>query len=754
MSAKLPRNTKRTLNSDLQTIPHVELRISAVIKRLIALRDNGAVHSLFSWGRMTVTIKDHMGRLVELWKPKRGDIIAIIAHIYQHRASLFTEYPEYRFLFEDASGPTVKIASLHPLCERDFMSLQSELDSQWGVHKRTLCPALRKPSAVERPLNIGLGNQPFLFTRGQALSLAHIPLLSTPKNRNAMTYEYASSKTPNLHESNIWGAYEHTEIPRGGTAYPLRPTGNVNPLSTGRAHSEGGFSGFSAQFSLPNHRQFQNQSPNMDIDDFTYGSEYVDGGIQYSTSNLHEGGGEDWNAGFNDGCQPQIGKNGRSFSFWDTTALNQSHQPLQIRRRAHSLDIHPRPTAEFGWMATSDDKDLGGGFTGFSAMSPATETRENAEAARQRNLQLHHQLLFQVQLHRQRLLSQNEEHNTPTTVAQRNFAGSWGSTNTDGVTNNSNAQKTPTTRISLADPAVGASESFSNLAFLADPEWRNRRDGTNLARMPESVHGISRTKEQTPPYASLPPPQQDSQAVPLPIEMGDMESNFRIGGGRPIQLFQQRPLNSTRLRGGFGSARDSPRQQPYPLHNSKAGGSFPSPRTTSTLHEDAAGVFDFDFRRLSSSDLVENTYRSPPICAEDRQIYPFIGFPNRTQSLTSISIRPSFDPASSPSVKFSPVPGVFSGFWNEDGQTFGNSASETTARANMLENTESGYRESTGNFREMSPENRLEQAVRQQSILARQQNLSLDPLDINFPVWPERPDDFLVNLERQLGRKD
>jgi hypothetical protein len=133
----------------------MQARLDAVLKRLVTNKDNLSVVSLFAWGRMTFTIKAGGSR--ELWKPKRAEALAIFAHIYQNRKTLFaTLAPGYEFVFEDASTARNTVGISAPADEADFVALQKELDTHWGVHKRKMCPALRHPSALMRPMSPSL----------------------------------------------------------------------------------------------------------------------------------------------------------------------------------------------------------------------------------------------------------------------------------------------------------------------------------------------------------------------------------------------------------------------------------------------------------------------------------------------------------------------------------------------------------------------------------------------------------------------
>eukprot|EP00127_Corallochytrium_limacisporum_P001037 Clim_evm36s34 gene=Clim_evmTU36s34 len=159
-STETPGNTSHKVNgmvklvhgkyfTRIQDVPLWHLRVRAVVKRLKELCDSPRKLSLFAWGRMTITIKDS-GKTVELWKPKRREIIAVFAHIHINRARFFKGHPDYEYVYEDASTREVNT----PYCtlrelKNCFVSLQRELDMHWGVHKRTLCPTLRKTITID-----------------------------------------------------------------------------------------------------------------------------------------------------------------------------------------------------------------------------------------------------------------------------------------------------------------------------------------------------------------------------------------------------------------------------------------------------------------------------------------------------------------------------------------------------------------------------------------------------------------------------
>ncbi|XP_004346832.1 hypothetical protein CAOG_05147 [Capsaspora owczarzaki ATCC 30864] len=232
--------SKKHVYQAIDQVPNAELRVKAVVKRILdtvapalqqtqqhlaasalATATNATAaaaaaassvpavkpSSLFAWGRMTITIKDDAANTIELWKPKRADIIAVFAHIHMHRRALFSALaPDFEYVYEDASGDdrdfsaaqavasqqeqafaqqqahcgmpnpdcpvtqawfaaaTAAAARSAEACsealprveldapESDFGAIQEALDRCWGVHKRTLCPALRRIGGVVAPV--------------------------------------------------------------------------------------------------------------------------------------------------------------------------------------------------------------------------------------------------------------------------------------------------------------------------------------------------------------------------------------------------------------------------------------------------------------------------------------------------------------------------------------------------------------------------------------------------------------------------
>ena len=135
----------------ISEIPNHYLRLCAIVKRLIGDKDVSGRVPLFSWGRRTLTIKDEMSKYVEHWKPKRLELIAFMAYIYQHEHQLFVALPDYEFVFEngtDSDGGYSKLES----SVLDFRGLQKELDNEWGAYKCRFCPALRRKTVTENSL--------------------------------------------------------------------------------------------------------------------------------------------------------------------------------------------------------------------------------------------------------------------------------------------------------------------------------------------------------------------------------------------------------------------------------------------------------------------------------------------------------------------------------------------------------------------------------------------------------------------------
>eukprot|EP01135_Chromosphaera_perkinsii_P003384 Nk52_evm8s242 gene=Nk52_evmTU8s242 len=135
----------------ISEVPNHYLRLCAIVKRLIGDKDDEGRVPLFSWGRRTLTIKDENGNYVEHWKPKRVELIAFMAYIYQHGHQLFAALPQYQFVFEDGTDNLRVCSKLHSSV-LDFKGLQKELDNEWGAYKCRFCPALRKKTVTENAL--------------------------------------------------------------------------------------------------------------------------------------------------------------------------------------------------------------------------------------------------------------------------------------------------------------------------------------------------------------------------------------------------------------------------------------------------------------------------------------------------------------------------------------------------------------------------------------------------------------------------
>lgn len=79
--------------SDFGCVPNGLERCAAVLRRLLAQQERGLTVPLFAWGRMTLTVKPlYCGdgqnvRPVELWKPKRHEIVAVMAYLYMGRTT-------------------------------------------------------------------------------------------------------------------------------------------------------------------------------------------------------------------------------------------------------------------------------------------------------------------------------------------------------------------------------------------------------------------------------------------------------------------------------------------------------------------------------------------------------------------------------------------------------------------------------------------------------------------------------------------
>eukprot|EP00127_Corallochytrium_limacisporum_P006560 Clim_evm32s230 gene=Clim_evmTU32s230 len=139
----------RQYYSNVDDIPHFRDRLHACLFRLRLRQAKETRSTLYGWGRMTMTISDDKKNVIELWKPKRIEIIAIMAYIYTHQKLLFADQLcEFAFLTPEKDGTGfVK----HDIDSKlDFMSLQHYLDSNWGLHKKTLFPAIVPRDSQER----------------------------------------------------------------------------------------------------------------------------------------------------------------------------------------------------------------------------------------------------------------------------------------------------------------------------------------------------------------------------------------------------------------------------------------------------------------------------------------------------------------------------------------------------------------------------------------------------------------------------
>eukprot|EP00127_Corallochytrium_limacisporum_P004063 Clim_evm8s157 gene=Clim_evmTU8s157 len=118
-------------------------RVDAAVARLCMRKDPRNPVSLFKWGRMTMSVRDSdKSKSIELWKPKRRDLIAVIAYIYGNRNKLFGFMPDHEFVLEDASTEDGSYR-VHDLSDNNFIELQQELEKHWAVNKSTLAPVVR-----------------------------------------------------------------------------------------------------------------------------------------------------------------------------------------------------------------------------------------------------------------------------------------------------------------------------------------------------------------------------------------------------------------------------------------------------------------------------------------------------------------------------------------------------------------------------------------------------------------------------------
>jgi hypothetical protein len=67
-------------------VPNLRPRALATLKRLFVQHDKKQIFPLFAWGRMTLTIRavsaSDTDPVMELWKPRRHEIVAVLAYIH------------------------------------------------------------------------------------------------------------------------------------------------------------------------------------------------------------------------------------------------------------------------------------------------------------------------------------------------------------------------------------------------------------------------------------------------------------------------------------------------------------------------------------------------------------------------------------------------------------------------------------------------------------------------------------------------
>lgn len=71
--------------SGFDCVPNCRERAVAVWQRMILHKERQVAVPLFAWGRMTLTIKPLSGEIsrpLELWKPKRHEIVAVLAYLW------------------------------------------------------------------------------------------------------------------------------------------------------------------------------------------------------------------------------------------------------------------------------------------------------------------------------------------------------------------------------------------------------------------------------------------------------------------------------------------------------------------------------------------------------------------------------------------------------------------------------------------------------------------------------------------------
>lgn len=89
-------------HTDPSQVPNLRPRALATLKKLVAQHEKKQTLPLFAWGRMTLTIRpvsaSDTDPVLELWKPRRHEIVAVLAYIHMgHAADLLAElvYDDY-----------------------------------------------------------------------------------------------------------------------------------------------------------------------------------------------------------------------------------------------------------------------------------------------------------------------------------------------------------------------------------------------------------------------------------------------------------------------------------------------------------------------------------------------------------------------------------------------------------------------------------------------------------------------------------
>eukprot|EP01135_Chromosphaera_perkinsii_P002970 Nk52_evm81s230 gene=Nk52_evmTU81s230 len=229
----------------VDNVENFERRRNAVVKRMIASKDASKKCSLFAWGRMTITIKDKKGDTMELWKPKRRDIIAIFADIYQNREKLFEHVKPYKMVFEDATAINAPSTELDSDID-DFVSIQEELDRHWGVHKRKLCPGLKKPNqfnstngfhANPSTMFSSVSPSAYIPSNQNTYSYSSTPRYTTLQNGNLTSLMSAAHMLSNL-DSRYNGSYYQEEAATGPVAPPQYHTSYSHPHGSPREYED------------------------------------------------------------------------------------------------------------------------------------------------------------------------------------------------------------------------------------------------------------------------------------------------------------------------------------------------------------------------------------------------------------------------------------------------------------------------------------------------------------------------------------